>query len=109
MKVLKERVFTPTDYFIFAMMNLLSGAAIVIFLAYWFSYKDCLFHPVSFSILTFILLFKVANCLVRWMLLPFMKRPRVMMPDPGLRVAVVTTIVPGSESLEMLEVTLRAL
>src|SRR5262245_12998975 len=108
MKVLKERVFTPTDYFIFAMLTLLSGAAIVIFLAHWFSYKDWLFHPVSFSILTFILLFKVANCLVRWMLLPFMKRPRVMMPDPGLRVAVVTTIVPGSESLEMFEVTLRA-
>ncbi|MCI0663002.1 MAG: glycosyltransferase [Acidobacteria bacterium] len=109
MKVIKERVFTLTDLMMFTALTLVSGAAIIIFLAHWFSYEDWITHPLSFSILTFILLFRIANSQARWMTLPFMKRPQVMKPAPALKVAVVTTIVPGSESLEMLEVTLRAL
>jgi cellulose synthase (UDP-forming) len=93
----------------FVALTLLSGATIVIFLAHWVSYRDWSIHPISFSILTFILLFKVANSMARWMIIPCMRRPRVMKPIPALKVAVVTTIVPGSESLEMLEETLRAL
>src|SRR5262245_28142476 len=109
MKVIKERVFTQTDYMMFTVLTLSSGAAIFIFLKDWFSYEDWITHPLSFPVLTFILLFKIANSQARWMTLPFMKRPGVMRPAPASRVAVVTTIVPGSESLEMLEVTLQAL
>jgi cellulose synthase (UDP-forming) len=109
MKVIKERVFTRKDNLMFVVLTLLCGVAIIIFLAHWFSYGDWLIHPVSFSILTFLLFFRVANSLLRWMIIPFMKRPKVMNPVSGLKVAVVTTIVPGAESLEMLEVTLRAL
>jgi cellulose synthase/poly-beta-1,6-N-acetylglucosamine synthase-like glycosyltransferase len=38
-----------------------------------------------------------------------MKRPRTIVPRVGLKVAVVTTIVPEAESHEMLEQTVRAL
>src|SRR4051794_10417529 len=45
----------------------------------------------------------------RCLLLPHMARPKVMPPEPGLRVAAVTTYVPGDEPLEMLEETLTAM
>jgi cellulose synthase (UDP-forming) len=107
--VVKEKLFTSTDNIAFALLTCLSVAAIVSFLAHWFSFGDWLTHPGSFLILTFIVFFKVADNLARWFTLPFMKRPRTMAPRNGLKVAVVTTIVPGVESLEMLEETVRAL
>src|SRR5262249_1427998 len=63
----------------------------------------------SFLILTLIMLLKVANSLARWFTLPMMRRPQAMARREGLKVAVVTTIVPGAESIEMLEETARAL
>jgi len=109
MSIVKERLFTSTDNFAFTLFTCLNIAVIVSFLAHWFSFRDWLTHPGSFLILTFIVCFKVANSLARWFTLPFMKRPRIMVPRNGLKVAVVTTIVPGGESLEMLEETVRAL
>src|SRR5262245_8368017 len=90
-------------------MTCISAAAIVFFFTRWFSHKDWSTDRLPFVILTFILLFKVANSVARWLTLPFMRRPRAIVPKQGLRVAVVTTIVPGAESLEMLEETVRAL
>src|SRR5262245_4407831 len=109
MSIVKERLFTSTDNFAFTLLTCLNIAVIVSFLAHWFSFGDWLTHPGSFLILTFIVCFKVANSLARWFTLPFMKRPRTMAPRSGLKVAVVTTIVPVAESLEMLEETVRAL
>jgi cellulose synthase (UDP-forming) len=108
-RVVKEKVFTSTDNIAFALFTCLSVAAIISFLAHWFSRGDLLTHPGSFLLLTFIVSFKMANSLARWYILPFMKRPRAMVPRNGLKVAVVTTIVPDAESLEMLEETVRAL
>ena len=51
----------------------------------------------------------IANPIARWLLLPRMRRPIMRSPREGLRVAVVTTYVPESESLDMLEATLRAM
>src|SRR5215470_642015 len=107
--VVKENLFTRTDIITFALLTCLSIAAIVSFLVYWFSFGDWLTHPGSFLILTFIVFFRVANSLARWFTLPLMKRPRIIAPRQGLKVAVVTTIVPEAESLEMLEETVRAL
>src|SRR5882672_4347624 len=109
MSVAKEKLFTNTDNIAFALLTCLSVAVIVAFLAHWFSFGDWHTHPGSFVILTFIISFKMAHSLARWFILPFMKRPRTMAPRNGLKVAVVTTIVPGAESLEMLEETVRAL
>ena len=106
---MKDKLFTRTDKIAFALLTCLSVAAIVYFLAHWVAFRDWLTHPGTFLILTFIVFFKVANSLVRWFTLPLMKRPHVIVPSNGLKVAVVTTIVPGAESLEMLEETVSAL
>jgi cellulose synthase/poly-beta-1,6-N-acetylglucosamine synthase-like glycosyltransferase len=109
MSVIKEKLFTPADNITFFLLTCLSVTAIVIFLVHWFSFGDLLTHRGSFLILTLIVLLKIANSLARWFSLIFMRRPLMMKPEKGLRVAVVTTIVPGAESLEMLEETVKAL
>jgi cellulose synthase/poly-beta-1,6-N-acetylglucosamine synthase-like glycosyltransferase len=97
------------DYIAFIWLTCLSAAAMVYFLAYWFSLGDWRAYPISFSILTLIVFVKAANSQARWFTLLFMKSPRPIAPGRGRKVGVVTTIVPGAESLDMLEETLRAL
>ena len=46
---------------------------------------------------------------IRWLTLPLMRKPVHRPPSPGWRVGVATTFVPGSEPLEMLELTVRDL
>jgi len=108
-RITKEKPYTRTDTLTFVLLTCISAPVIVVFLERWFSFNDRNTGRLPFVILTFILLFKVANSLARWFTLPFMRRPRAIVPKQGLRVAVVTTIVPGAESLEMLEETVRAL
>jgi cellulose synthase (UDP-forming) len=107
--IAKEKLLTSADNIAFALLTCLSVAAIVIFTSQWFLVGEGRTHTVSFLILTLIVYFKVANSLARWFTLPFMRRPRTMASPPGLKVAVVTTIVPEAESLEMLEETVRAI
>ncbi|MCI0336975.1 MAG: glycosyltransferase [Acidobacteria bacterium] len=109
LSVVKEKLLTRTDNITFILLTCLSVAAIVSFLVQWLSFGDWRTHLGSFLILTFIVFFRVANSLARWFILPFMKRPRRMEPREGLKVAVVTTFVPGAESLEMLDETVKAL
>jgi cellulose synthase (UDP-forming) len=109
MQVEKTPRFTRLDWLVFVLLTCMSGAAFFYFLRDWFSFEDWRTHPGVFLLLTFILLFKTANSLARWATLPLMKLPLHIAPRKGLKVAVVTTIVPGSESLEMLEETLRAM
>ncbi|HEY7566151.1 MAG TPA: glycosyltransferase [Gemmatimonadaceae bacterium] len=45
----------------------------------------------------------------RWFALPLMRVPREKAPPEGLRVGVAVTFVPGSESIDMLEKTVRAI
>ncbi len=107
--VARERRFTGADTIAFALLTCLSTAAIAYFTARWFSFGDWLTHPGTFLVLTFIVFFRIANHQVRWFTLPFMTRPRTIAPREGLKVAVVTTMVPGAEPLEMLDETVRAL
>lgn len=51
----------------------------------------------------------VAGSFVRWILLLLIEEPEFVAPPPDLRVAVVTTIVPAAESMQMLERTLVAM
>jgi cellulose synthase (UDP-forming) len=109
MRIIRERLFTRADAIVFALLTCSSVAAIAFFLARWFALGDWFTHPISFSVLTLIAFSKIANSMARWFTLPFMERPRPMAPKRGLKTAVVTTIVPGAESLEMLEETVTAL
>jgi len=58
---------------------------------------------------TLVLGYEVVVWGMRWTPLWRMRRPAPLPPRPGLRVAAVTTIVPGAEPLRMLEQTLAAL
>lgn len=106
---MKEGLLTRSDLIIFVVLTCISTSAIVAFLVHWFSFGDWLVYPVSFSILTLIVLVKVANSQTKWFSLLLMKRPRPIGPRVGLKIAVVTTIVPEAESHEMLEKTVRAM
>ena len=61
------------------------------------------------SVLSVIALVILGNAQGGWFLLPQMRRPRPLKARPGLKVGVVTTIVPDIEPLFLLEKTLEAL
>lgn len=107
--VLTQKVFKWWDYPVFILLTGLSMSAIAYFFSYWFSFKDWLYYPVSFSIMTFILVVILGNRLGQWFLLPYMRRPIPMTPRPSWKVGVATTFVAGEEPLEMLEKTVQGL
>ncbi len=104
-----EEIFKWWDYPLFIILTGLIWFAIIYFCSYWFSLGDWSYYPVSFSILTFILVVILANNQFQWFLLIFMKRPKLMRARSGLKVGVATTFVPGAEPHEMLEETVTAL
>jgi cellulose synthase (UDP-forming) len=79
------------------------------FIFYWLSFKGWLHSPVSFLVSKLIFAVIILNYFGRWFLLPYMRRPKPMAAKRGLRVAVVTTVIPGAEPLDMLEGTLRSM
>ena len=104
-----EKVFKWWDYPIFALLSILSFSAIGYFFCYWFSLNDLFDFLLFYSILTLILIITLVNNQGRWFLLHFMKKPKQMAIKSDRKVAAVTSIVPHAESIEMLEITLRAL
>ncbi len=102
-------VFAWWDYPIFGVLTVVTSACILWLLTYWFSRDDWLRHPSLMVIFTFALLMPLPSHQARWFSLPLMRRPIPMAPAGSWRVGVATTIVPGSESLEMLAETVRAL
>ena len=107
--VLSERVFTWRDYVIFSLITAASIAAIVFSLWTWFGSDDWHLYPVTFWALALVFFGRVAVSQLRWWVLPFMKRPLPMKAAAGLKVAAVTTFVPASESIEMLDETVASL
>lgn len=65
--------------------------------------------PIVTGILVAVALVILVNQQGRWFLLAPMRRPLPMPAPSGLRVAAVTTFVPGAESIDMIEATLRAM
>lgn len=107
--VQKELIFKWREFATFVLLSGLSSLAIINFSRQWFSYNDWQVSPFIFSVLTVIVFFRIANSLARWLTLPMMSRPRYLAPAPGLKVGVVTTIVPEAESLMMLERSVSAM
>ena len=107
--VQSQKVFKLSDYLLFALLTVVSSAAIAYFIANWFAYGDWFARPLAFWGLTLIVISRLAINQFRWWCLPFMRKPVPMIPRPGWKVGVATTFVPGAESIEMLEETIRAL
>ncbi len=103
--VAKEPVFHRADYLLYLPLTALLLGANAAFLYYWFSLE---LGAVA-GIVSLLLLYGIGVQLFSWFLLPLMRRPRPLPPQPGWKVGVATSFVPGAESLEMLEQTLRAL
>ena len=107
--VQSEKVFEISDYLLFTLLTVVSYSAIAYFITHWFAYGDWFARPVAFWGLTLTVFGRLAINQFRWWYLPFMRKPVPMIPRPGWKVGVATTFVPGAESIEMLEETLRAL
>jgi cellulose synthase (UDP-forming) len=103
------RVLRGWDYASFGVLTVLAWAALAWCLAAWFTQADWQVHPILLGSLTLLLVYHVAIQQCRWCLLLLMRRPTPRPPQAGWHVAVVTTFVPGAESLEMLEDTVKAL
>lgn len=104
-----ESVFKRRDYALFTLLSLVMLSATGYFVLYWLSLKSWLYYPFPFAIAMFMFLIVISNYFGRWFLLPYMRRPGRMRARPGRRVAVVTTVIPEAEPLDMLEATLRAM
>src|SRR5216684_3285993 len=107
--VMTDPIFKGWDYPIFTALTVAILATLAYFLVYWFSRRDWMYFPLPFAIMTGGFLLYLFLYLMRWLCLPFMRRPRPMIPRSGWKVGVATTFVPGAESIEMLEETVRGL
>ncbi len=107
--VATEQVFIWYDYPFFVLLTSAILAPEAYFLTYWFSNRDWMRYPIPFIIMTGGFLLYLSLYQLRWHGLPLMHHPCPMTPRPDWNVGVATTFVPGAESIEMLEETVRAL
>lgn len=93
-------------------------ALITLFATVWFNTKNVAhnFQGAShsldfllFAIVTYIVWHQIMMDSVLWLIARGMKRPKHTKPAPGLKVAFITTFVPGSEPLMLLDNILPAM
>src|SRR6266496_6363516 len=102
-----EKVFTWWDYPVFVLLTGLNFTAIFYFCAYWFGLRAWRDYPCTFAGVTLVLGINALFYLLGWFVLPYMRTPKPLPARPGWKVGVATTFVPGVESLEMLEETVK--
>lgn len=92
----------------YVVLGLLAAAGIVVFFLIWpgFLRRG---YPIPYFLVTLAVMYYLAVWAARWIALRAMRRPIHQPPPPDLRVAVVTSFVPGLEPIAMLEQTLRHL
>ena len=104
-----RRVFRPRDCAIYSLLTVVLAYELFRFGSRWLEMDGWSLHPVLLSIATVLIARKLFEFSVHWFLMPTMIDPVHVEPEPGLRVAAVTTFVPGGEPLEMLRHTLMAM
>lgn len=62
-----------------------------------------------FLLLTYVVWYQIVNEIFSWSVANTMSHPLPMKPEQGLKVAFLTAFVPGTEPLDMLEKTLKAM
>ena len=107
-RIIAERIDRPRDRVLFWALTATVAGAVVAVGLYWWDLDDRHIHPLLFVLISGLLLFHLAVWSGRWFTLLSMRAPVPVAPEPGLRVAAVTTFHPDSEPLEMLERTVRA-
>ncbi len=109
--IVDERVLPPgapitRDYLI---LSAIAALAILFFGIRWVTLPLIRDHVILYASATFVAAYYIAVWVARWAALIRMRRPHPLGSVPGLRVAVATSFVPGTEPLSMLETTVRAL
>ncbi len=107
--VSSRRVFQGRDCALFAIVTLLNFWAMAVCAGLWLSPEGWRQAPAVYIGMMLLLTSAVARQQGLWWLLPIMKTPVPMKVGRNWKVAVATTFVPGSEPLEMLEATVKAL
>jgi hypothetical protein len=102
-------VFTPGERAGFAALTALASLCGLWFLGSWLARPEWRTHPATLALVTALLGGALAPSMARWLILPRMRRPLPMEPEPGRAVAVIATFVPDTESFEMLAATLRGM
>src|SRR5207245_9635990 len=95
--VQSQKVFKLSDYLLFALLTVVSSAAIAYVIASWFAYGDWFARPLAFSGLTLIVISRLAINQFRWWCLSFMRKPVPMTRRPGWSVGVSTTLLLRAE------------
>lgn len=97
------------DYPAFIVLTVLHVWVLLAILYPWIRDTDWTRVPLIFVVLLGTVMLELAIWESRWFALPFMRVPREKAPRDNLRVGVAVTFVPGSESIDMLEKTVRAI
>ncbi|HKP15433.1 MAG TPA: hypothetical protein VJT85_05190, partial [Gemmatimonadaceae bacterium] len=108
-RVRSEVVLVGWSRIAFVLLTALLFVSIAFFASYWLQLPDHAAHPVLYAVASVGVAYLIGVWIAPWLSLARMSRPVPMPAPPGLRVAVVTTFVPGEESLELLEQSLAAL
>jgi cellulose synthase (UDP-forming) len=108
-RVAVESVFRWWDYPPFILLSVLGLAAIGNCAMVSVRYGDIEHRSILVLLVSMLLVPVLTNQQGRWFLLLAMRRPCTLTPQAGLRIAAVTTYVPGAEPPEMLEQSLAAL
>jgi cellulose synthase (UDP-forming) len=107
--IASERRFRWWDYPVFLGFTVLHFAVLGAVLVPWILSTDwSRVHPIFLLVLGIVFL-EFGIWEARWLALPLMRVPLQRPPRDGWRVGVAVTFVPGAESTEMLQETLRAL
>lgn len=85
-------------------------AVVNVLLWSWWLKREHITSPILFGVTTIVLLYETSLLPTFYLFfLGKMRRPKETKPQSGLRVAMVTAIVPGNESIEVLEKTLKGM
>ena len=104
-----EPVMSADDLRRYYLLSACSAFSLLWFVAAWMASDRWETQPLLMAILSLSMCILVAEQQGLWLMLPTMRRPSPMTARRGWKVGVATTHVPGAESLDLLERTVRAL
>lgn len=117
-RLTKYPVMVKVEKYTYLFLLSIGVALMTIFASWWFQPSHIpvnfsgfghVFDFVLFLTLSYIVWYQVINEAFSWYIAGFMKKPKPMEPEAGLKVAFLTAFVPDKEPLSMLKRTLTAM
>ena len=114
--LVKESEFrSATEKYITYVLVIIGFAVVAAFAWWWFTKEHIpqnftgrwhMLDMALFATLSYVVWYQVVNEMMSWEIALWMRKPRYMSPEEGLRVALLTAFVPGKEPYDVLENTL---